>query len=253
MLTKKQQRILKLAEAGGTDKELAILDAINEMEDDFQKQVDDLKKTINSRLLDALLVKSANHPDYEKIVSRIKGDKGDKGDSIYGPMGPQGPQGEKGDKGDKGDVGPQGESIVGPKGDKGEKGEKGIDGSPDTAEQVRDKLETLQGDNRLDKSAVKGLDEELKKINREKRTPIFGPGKTRIITLDLSSQLNGVTKTFTWNTHYGIVGVYGSSAPFVFRPLIDYTENPYGITFTANVDETVSLVAGQTVVVQYLK
>jgi len=37
-------------------------------------------------------------------------------------------------------------------------GKDGKDGSPDTAEQVRDKLETLKEDERLDVSAIKGLD-----------------------------------------------------------------------------------------------
>lgn len=53
----------------------------------------------------------------------------------------------------------------GDKGEKGEKGEQGVagkDGSPDTAEQVRDKLETLKEDERLDASAIKGLEKFIK-------------------------------------------------------------------------------------------
>ncbi len=79
-----------------------------------------------------------------------KGDKGDKGDSIKGDKGEQGIQGIKGDKGDKGDKGEKGDSIKGDKGDKGEqglkgeKGEKGNNGSPDTAENIADKLLTIK-------------------------------------------------------------------------------------------------------------
>jgi hypothetical protein len=40
----------------------------------------------------------------------------------------------------------------------GENGKDGKDGSPDTGEQVRDKLSSLEGDDRLDASAIKGLD-----------------------------------------------------------------------------------------------
>jgi hypothetical protein len=53
-----------------------------------------------------------------------------------------GKQGEKGDKGDKGDVGPA--------------------GSPDMAVDIRNKLELLEGDERLDMKAIRGLEEELK-------------------------------------------------------------------------------------------
>jgi hypothetical protein len=39
----------------------------------------------------------------------------------------------------------------------GKTGEKGKDGSPDTAEEVKDKLESLKGDERLDARAIKNL------------------------------------------------------------------------------------------------
>lgn len=107
-------------------------------------------------------------------------------------------KGEKGEKGDQGEVGPQGESIVGPQGPKGEdahmigpKGDKGLDGytpvkgvdyfdgengkdgkdgekgdtgdkgedgSPDSATDIKNKLESLTKDERLDISAIKGAD-----------------------------------------------------------------------------------------------
>src|SRR3990167_4572592 len=41
------------------------------------------------------------------------------------------------------------------------KPEKGNDGSPDTPQQVRDKLQSLRGGERLDKTAIKGLAEEV--------------------------------------------------------------------------------------------
>lgn len=62
--------------------------------------------------------------------------------------------GKKGDKGDRGRPG------------KGIKGDKGDDGSPDTAEQVREKLETLTGEERLDASAIKNLPEATEKITK---------------------------------------------------------------------------------------
>lgn len=43
-------------------------------------------------------------------------------------------------------------------------GEPGKNGSPDTAEQVKEKLESLKDEDRLDASAIKGLDELIKKF-----------------------------------------------------------------------------------------
>lgn len=64
---------------------------------------------------------------------QIKGEKGDPGESIVGP---RGPKGDKGDSivGPMGPAGRDGESIVGPA------GKDGKDGSPDTPEQVKEKL-----------------------------------------------------------------------------------------------------------------
>lgn len=46
----------------------------------------------------------------------------------------------------------------------GKPGEKGKDGSPDTAVQVKEKLETLKGDERLDASAIKNLPKQVTQI-----------------------------------------------------------------------------------------
>lgn len=58
---------------------------------------------------------------------------------------------KKGDKGERGDAG-----------EKGDKGNDGKDGSPDTPEQVRNKLESLKEEERLDASAIKGLEKFIK-------------------------------------------------------------------------------------------
>lgn len=50
----------------------------------------------------------------------------------------------------------------------------GKDGSPDTAEQVRDKLETLKDDNRLDASAIKGLEKFFGTIKRGGKQMLVG-------------------------------------------------------------------------------
>lgn len=48
----------------------------------------------------------------------------------------------------------------------GKDGRNGTDGSPDTAEEVRDKLETLVGEERLDASAIKNLPELVETTGR---------------------------------------------------------------------------------------
>jgi hypothetical protein len=77
-------------------------------------------------------------------------------DGKDGKDGERGPRGIQGPRGFSGDDGPQG-----PKGDQGETGNPGKDGSPDTPEQVRDKLQTLEGEKRLDATAIKGLPQAI--------------------------------------------------------------------------------------------
>jgi len=97
-----------------------------------------------------------------KRVDNNKGEKGDKGDKGFpgrdgfngkdgknGIDGKDGINGKDGVKGDKGDNGLDGLS--------GKDGDNGKDGSPDTPSEIKDKLETLKGEKRLDSSAIKGL------------------------------------------------------------------------------------------------
>jgi hypothetical protein len=129
--------------------------------------------------------------DELNAVKKMEGPQGEQGE--VGPEGPPGPQGEpgptgpQGERGLQGEKGAKGDSIRGPQGNpgpqgkpgkQGERGLRGIpgddgkDGSPDTPEQVRDKLATLKGDKRLDASAIKNFP------TLEKRVPVitFGGG-----------------------------------------------------------------------------
>lgn len=102
----------------------------------------------------------AEHGDIlEHSFEVAKGDKGDQGDkgepgqSIVGPAGKNGRDGKDGQNivGPAGRDGKDGESFV------GLPGKDGNDGSPDTAEQIREKLHTLTEAERLDAKAIKGL------------------------------------------------------------------------------------------------
>ncbi len=77
----------------------------------------------------------------------LKGAKGDTG--LTGTQGLQGIQGLQGE------TGPQG--IQGIQGIAGTNGLNGLDGSPDSASDIKTKLETLTENNRLDASAIKNI------------------------------------------------------------------------------------------------
>ena len=113
---------------------------------------------------------------------------GEKGEQ--GIQGIQGEKGEKGDKGERGEPGKNGkdgiDGIDGNDGRDGADGKDGKDGSPDSSEQVRDKLETLKDEERLDISAIKGLDEKLTK--NQNGFQLFGG------TSGIKLYVNGVKK-----------------------------------------------------------
>ena len=116
-------------------------------------------------------------------IDLIKGDQGEQGEmgpegpqgeqghegaasTIPGPVGPTGPQGERGEQGPKG----ADSTVMGPR---GEQGPEGKQGSPDTPEQVRDKLQELKDDKRLDKTAIKGLEKVMTQENLDRAVSIL--------------------------------------------------------------------------------
>ncbi len=71
---------------------------------------------------------------------------------------------------------------------------------PDTAEQIKEKLQSLLDDDRLDVSAIKGVDDIIKGV--EKKIPVLGKGggggsRRQMAFADLSSQTNGSLKVFS--------------------------------------------------------
>ncbi len=159
------------------------------------------------------------------------------------------------------------------KGDKGDRGEPGKAGEPGApgkdadsallAKQItetiekdlpkfgtafRDGLELLQGDERLDKSAVKGLDEEFTKVRGEiSSIPSGGGGggrRSHIRQYSLSSLCDGVTKSFTLPPKtINVIGVFGTQFPINFEPFTDWTFNNNTLTLGSSVSAPES---GQT-------
>lgn len=109
-------------------------------------------------------------PTLEKVIQNVRGKDGTDGEPGYqGEPGVRGPQGEPGKDGKDGIAGPKGdtgESITGPSGADGAtglNGKDGIDGipgkdgSPDDANQIASKLNTLDG--AVDSRVIKGFDD----------------------------------------------------------------------------------------------
>ena len=173
----------------------------------------------------------------------------------------------KGEKGEIGSRGVEGKSIVGPMGLPGKNGkdadeikiimevlrqipktdEKKIVAEiskkfPElTAESIKQKLESLEGEKRLDVSAINGLITLIKRHGRG--TTIFGGGGGGGDTVraeDLSSQLDGSASTFTMPLAGRVLLLIGTQFPILFRPTVDFTTSITGSNQT-----TITLVTGQ--------
>lgn len=133
---------------------------------------------------------------------------------------------------------------------------------PKLGAKIRDALELLQDDERLDVSAIKGLEDLIKKVEKlseAKQSTRFvggggGVGKHNTFYYDLSPYLDGTTKTFSLPAAWKVIGVHsGGSTPATFRPTIDFTWSPTSITFTSEIEASTTLAAGQTIMVVCLE
>lgn len=103
---------------------------------------------------------------------------------------------------------------------------------PKLGEQIRDSLELLEGDNRLDASAIKGLKEQFDKFENAMNTRLMSVGMNRnnIQYYDLTDQCDGSKKSFNIPGNYKVLEVKSTQFPVVYRPLIDW--NVLGTTLT---------------------
>src|SRR3990167_3928907 len=94
---------------------------------------------------------------------------------------------------------------------------------------------------------VEKLDERFDEIRTMARHRVQTPAKSyQIHTVDLSSQVDGVETTFNvGGSHFGIMGVYSTQAPLIFRPIIDYVETRNGFTL-----QGITIQSGQTLTAQ---
>lgn len=174
--------------------------------------------TSASEIVDSLLAKGHTLEGYTSVGPR--GPQGPKGD--IGPQGLKGETGREGSPGPQGQAGPQG--APGRNGSNGEMGPKGADGSPDTAVEIREKLSSLKGEDRLDSSAVKNFPSSVERIVERMggfvETPLKDATTGRYLTKDASgawliSASSSSSATFTVESPSS-GAVNGSNAAYVF-------------------------------------
>ena len=118
-------------------------------------------------------------------------------------------------------------------------------------------LEELQKSIQIDASAITGLSSFVKKyVPNQYHGGGGGGGGDTIRYVDLSSSLDGSTKTFTLTRVNRVLGVFGSSFPGGgFRPTTDWTfaQSTGILTFTSQIDEATTLASGQTIWIMYVE
>lgn len=125
---------------------------------------------------------------------------------------------------------------------------------------IRDQLEAIEvEEEKLTIEAIGFLRKELDELKAKISSLSLGSGKTMFVggggrtvrSYDLSSQLDGVTKTFNLPAMYRIISVHSSSTPFTFRQTTDYTWTTTSITFTSEVNAETTLNTGQSITIIY--
>lgn len=186
-LQKKDKDLVTLAQKVIIDKKpedgmLMLLDMIHELQDSLEAIKEQQSKDIEGIKTDM--------PDLNKVLASVRGTPGI--DGVNGMDGAdsdvEGPQGEPGRDGIDGKPGKDGKSgkdgVRGPQGEPGLQGTDGKDGSPDTPIEVRDKLESLVEDERLDISAVQGFEEivkDLRSSNKKITIPGWGAHPLKLL------------------------------------------------------------------------
>lgn len=111
----------------------------------------------------------------------------------------------------------------------------------DTPEQLRDKLETLEKEERLDMEAVRGLKEALDKAAAtNKVSGLFGTRRVYQPYRDnFTSQTDGATKTFYLSREplkTDTIMVFGTDFPIILDPATDFTVSGKALTLTDAID-----------------
>lgn len=200
----KQKDLIDFAEKGGQDSGLFLLDKIHAIQEELENLISELKEKFDTAIQEI----KENTPDLNRVLESVKGKDSD----IPGPKPVAGidypipengkdyilTEKDKKEIADKIDV-PIIEKII-------EKTEV-IKEQPiitneikeiakyDKPEEIRNKLETLKGGERISISAIDGLEEKIKEIPERPTTTVFGGKMTRVATFSFTG--DGVLTAFT--------------------------------------------------------
>ena len=103
----------------------------------------------------------------------------------------------------------EGLKVKGDKGDNGDNGERGFtgnEGSPDSPKEIKDKLESLKGDERLDISTIKGAETLSLKKDVERAIDILDQRSQFLINKTTSSSGSGTVTSVSVVTANGLSG-----------------------------------------------
>ena len=109
-----------------------------------------------------------------------------------------------------------------------------------TSIEIRDRLEILKDEERLDKSSIKGLEDEINALRKEIATKSSG-GVRRVFQPyvdDFTASTNGSLKVFVLSRaplRTNTVQVFGTDFPTILRPTTDFTVSGKTLTLTSAV------------------
>ena len=127
-----------------------------------------------------------------------------------------------------------------------------VPGSPDTGEEIIKKVNADESDALIRKEKVEGLEKlEIMVRTADANVRGFANSGSFSYNKDISSLLDGVTKTFTIAPNARVLLVISSSFPTVFQATTDYTVAGGVLTFAAGVNAASMLAAGQVINVLY--
>ena len=136
-------------------------------------------------------------------------------------------------------------------------GRRGEDADPEVVSgmvysKMRPHLDEIKNLSKAIKSLEK-LSASVEELKSRKHMPAVTPvgGRSFLRRADISSSLDGTTKTFNIGAFYSIFQVVASSHPTALRDTIDYTYSGSAgtITFTDNIEASATLATGQTVII----
>ena len=110
----------------------------------------------------------------------------------------------------------------------------------DGPKEIRDKLESLKGEDRLDKEAIRGLEDEIKGLKAAIAAVPRGRGGMRKVpivrAINLSDQVDGIVTTFNLpRDTVQILGVFSTQFPVNFNANVDWTFAGQTLTLTSQV------------------